>query len=445
MHWFWEKNETLDGLTKTLALLENGDPATLAKLAALDGVAVSGMTPAQRQAFVIAQVKASIDFAKHEPHTEGDVYHSRDPLAGLVQSWLGDPGDTVVPGLQAFGQDNPIVWIPTGIDGILEHFRQKAPFQQATAKSSMVLPPSCKVALVSDWGADNEHARRLGGLAVAHGANYLIHLGDIYYSGTEGECASFIERWPLRDAEDKPRQGYSFSLNGNHEMYSQGRAYFSVVLPALGQEASYFTLSNDWWNIHGLDTAYVPFSLSGGDQDANVRSQWEWLLARIEANPKKKNILLTHHQPVSAHLPELAASRALESEWEKLTSLTSTEVVFAWFFGHEHRCVLYDDTKTYFKARLIGNGAIPHLPETEDAAQAVPDGATCTPLWKVNHGTIGPQVAISTLAMLTFDHDRCTAEYINEDGSLFYAEELSGGPNCEVAATTGAAPTPGPR
>jgi hypothetical protein len=104
--------------------------------------------------------------------------------------------------------------------------------------------------------------------------------------------------------------------------------------------------------------------------------------------------------------------------------------------------VIYDDTKTYYKARLIGNGSIPHLPEMEQAAQVVADGASCTPLWRVNHGTIGPDVAISTFAMLTFDQGKCVAEYINEDGSLFYAEELSGGANCELPPAPGNAHAP---
>ncbi len=105
----------------------------------------------------------------------------------------------------------------------------------------------------------------------------------------------------------------SFALNGNHEMYSGGRPYFNRVLPSFNQEASYFTLYNDYWQIHGLDTAYVPFSIDGSvptedkagfwkrfeehvkavvtfvdhenfdaKPDARLRAQWEWLEQRYE-------------------------------------------------------------------------------------------------------------------------------------------------------------------
>ena len=85
---------------------------------------------------------------------------------------------------------------------------------------------------------------------------FLIHLGDIYYSGTRSECLTFLRNWPLRDASG-PIKGRSFSLNGNHEMYSGGDGFFNVVLPAFGQKASYFVLRSPKWDFYGLDTAYV--------------------------------------------------------------------------------------------------------------------------------------------------------------------------------------------
>jgi hypothetical protein len=39
--------------------------------------------------------------------------------------------------------------------------------------------------------------------------------------------------------------------------------------------------------------------------------------------------------------------------------------IFGWFFGHEHCAVIYDDKVTGYKARLIGNGAIPHDVQSE--------------------------------------------------------------------------------
>ena len=91
-------------------------------------------------------------------------------------------------------------------------------------------------------------------------------------------------------------------------MYSLGRYYFTTVLDGLGQEASYFTLSNQWWQLQALDTAYVPFSISGGTVDTRLQPQMDWIVDSIKCNTGKKNIFLTHNQPVSAHLPEFEAS-----------------------------------------------------------------------------------------------------------------------------------------
>src|SRR5260370_37392987 len=102
--------------------------------------------------------------------------------------------------------------------------------------------------------------------------HYTVHLGDIYYVGekdeVEGTCLgqqpadkSFTPcRWPLGSVG-------SFALNGNHEMYALGNAYFDVFLPTLGmrttvggnpsgQKASFLCLENDFWRVIGLDTGY---------------------------------------------------------------------------------------------------------------------------------------------------------------------------------------------
>lgn len=430
MFFFGHKDPVIQELEKTLGLLQEGDDETMAKIAGTNEGELADKSPQQRQEFLIDQVKAAIDFAKNEPHTEGVAYHSRNPLAGLIQSSLGD---MLRPRVQAFGQGNPIVWIPAGIDGILEHYKGKADFKTATDKSNFVIPAKCKIALLADWGADNEHAKRIGDLAIARGAEYVIHLGDIYYSGTEPECQGFLKRWPLRDENNNPKQGFSFALNGNHEMYSRGRYYFTTVLDSFGQEASYFALSNDRWQIIGIDTAYVPFSIDGGTEDARLKPQWDWVVKNLQSGGQKKNIFLSHNQPVSAHIPEFEMAQTLYQQWSKLAETTQrTDVVFAWFFGHEHRCTIYDDTKTPFKARLIGNGAIPHPPQTETGAEVAKTGASATATWRINHGTLGKDVAISTFTMLTFDGDDCIAEYINEDGSAFYKESLGGGPNSEI-------------
>lgn len=434
MQIFEKKDPIKNDLHATLQKLHANDEATITALDVGTQSTLSGLSREEKRDKAIAAVNDSINYLHREEDPDGHTFHSRDPLVGLTQSHLSanakqvavNAGDNVIPELQAFGQGNPVVWLPTGVDAILEHLKPKAPFKHATPEKSIIeLPDDCKVALLSDWGADNEHAKRLGELAIREGADLVIHLGDIYYSGSKQECEKFLENWPLKDQNGKPEAGRSFALNGNHEMYSLGRYYFTTVLDGLGQEASYFTLQNKWWQLHGFDTAYVPFSISGGSDDDSLRPQWDWLIGLMKDNPQKKNIFLSHNQPVSAHLPEFEQSYRLQGEYRQLMMQAQPGRIFAWFFGHEHRCTIYDDTRTDFKARLIGNGSIPHHPQEEVVPDHDETMARCTAFVEVNKGSLdGGPVAISTFAMLSFSEDKCVVDYINEDGTRFYHQEV---------------------
>lgn len=51
-----------------------------------------------------------------------------------------------------------------------------------------IIPDNCRVILIADWGANNDHAANIRDLikkeiAAATVPLYLIHLGNIYYSG----------------------------------------------------------------------------------------------------------------------------------------------------------------------------------------------------------------------------------------------------------------------
>jgi predicted phosphodiesterase len=421
------QSDVIAEMQATLAKIESGDPATMAQLASDPTSTLAGMTPTSRQQAAIQSLSDAIKAAQAEDPPNGLPFHSRDPLTGVIQSKLGDH---VLPQLQATGQGDPVTWIPAGIRGVLEHYRAKYPFQTATTASHIQIPDQCKIALLGDWGAPNIHAERLGDLAIARQADYVIHLGDIYFSGTADECHTFLERWPLRQ-NGLPLPGKSFALNGNHEMYSLGKPYFTLVLPAFGQEASYFTLFNTNWQIQGLDTAYEPFSISGGAADARLKVQQDWLTKSILDNPGKRNIFLTHNQPVSAHGPESLAAQPLMNEARALIQTCGPNSIYGWFFGHEHRCTIYDDSApgSLFRARLIGNGSIAHHPELDAPAPPLADGTQypTTPHLKANSRALDEDklVAVSTFALLTFNNETIHIDYIDEDDRLFYAEDWS--------------------
>ncbi len=427
------KDDVLENLSALRTALANQDPDAMKELEQQAGAIgqLDNTSLEQLRLQSVASLDASMAAAQAEDHTAPEQYQSHDKLTSLVQSSMNGTlrththiGDMLPARFNLFGQGNAVVWAPTGIAALLEHFKDKYPFKQCSARSKITIPAQCKIAIIGDWGADNDHAQSIADLVRQQNPDYVVHLGDIYYSGSEPECRKFLENWPLRDASGGPKQGASFALNGNHEMYSEGRYYFTTVLDGLGQEASYFQLANEWWQFLGIDTAYVPFTISGGTKDPNLQCQWDFVVDCINSNPSTANILLSHNQPVSAFLKETADSAPLRAEYDRLIGLTRKDAIYAWFFGHEHRCTIYDDAALPYKARLLGNGAIPHDPQTETAPQT--DGTnTGTPFTAVNRARLrGGPLAICTFALLTLDRDTITIDYINEDGSTFFQQEM---------------------
>jgi hypothetical protein len=134
-------------------------------------------------------------------------------------------------------------------------------------------------------------------------------------------------------------------------MYSGGRAYFEHTLPRFQQESSYFALQNDNWLLVGLDVAYR-------DHDID-EEQVNWLEQVISAAENRKVLLFSHHQLFSffeAQGTKLA---------QKLGELLASGRIFAWYWGHEHRCVMYEPDPRYggLLGRCVGHGGMPYARE----------------------------------------------------------------------------------
>jgi hypothetical protein len=152
-----------------------------------------------------------------------------------------------------------------------------------------------------------------------------------------------------------------------------------------------------------------------GPESAGISRQWDWLVSLLKLNDGRANILLNHHQPVSAHQAEYHDSLTLRNDIAAIieNESISKDAIFGWFFGHEHRAAIYDDTKTDYNARLIGSGCIPHLRQTETECDA-----GCTPFVGVNsRGEWGTQSAISMYAQLTFIGPFLEIVYVDEDNN----------------------------
>src|SRR6185295_14984593 len=123
-----------------------------------------------------------------------------------------------------------------------------------------------RIALLSDWATNTRESDDIAKAADSCIPDYTIHLGDTYYTGTEKEVE---ENFGPQGWWRNGRVG-AFALPGNHEMYSNGKAYFQNLLPKMGiddgveripQKAAFFCLESDYWRVIGLDTGY--YSLKG--------------------------------------------------------------------------------------------------------------------------------------------------------------------------------------
>jgi len=266
----------------------------------------------------------------------------------------------------------------------------KHPFlTYGTASGVYALDDKCKLAVAGDWGTGTDEAKRVTcAMKKDHNPDYTVHLGDVYYVGDLPELEENCLGQTRGGAEgvkwETGTKG-SFALNGNHEMYACGDAYFDRFLRELGQKASFFCLQNKYWKIVGLDTAYystgVRTALSFLSRIKKIqwlrKTSWfkpscklhdelmKWLrkvLPPVPKNPDSETVvpalvLLSHHEYYSSF-----------DDWypipaQQLREVISPERPVLWFWGHEHRFALYDcfATRGGIQAfgRCVGHGGMP--------------------------------------------------------------------------------------
>ncbi|WP_437623884.1 metallophosphoesterase family protein [Sorangium sp. So ce1151] len=205
------------------------------------------------------------------------------------------------------------------------------------------LPSRCRIGIAGDWGSGLYGSRAVGTQLADRGYTYAIHLGDVYYAGTEREVMTrFLPYWPHGNGV------IGRTLNSNHEMYSGGHGYFKKALPALGQESSYFALRNADWLILALDTGY-------DEHDLDAR-QVEWIRQNVDAAGARRVILMSHHQPFSEL--EKGGPKLVQA----LEPLLEAHKVSAWYWGHEHCAFIYDEHPAWkLQGRCIGHGGFPYF------------------------------------------------------------------------------------
>jgi 3',5'-cyclic AMP phosphodiesterase CpdA len=256
------------------------------------------------------------------------------------------------------------------------------------------LPADATIAIVGDIGTGTDVAAAVLEAALSFEPDAILHLGDVYYSGTRFEFERRFTGLFESVFDDAGRRVPVFTVPGNHE-YFTGAIPFLEYLDAAPlavsadqrQEASYFALrsADDGWQLLGMDTGFNGHTMSvspqqqrdalqvlhardprvpadpaagevtppapGAPQVALRDDEADWQRDKIRGFPGR-SILLSHHQLYSATQPCGPAAGAapgdLDREWVntalwKQLGADFGERVAAWVWGHEHNLGIYAD------------------------------------------------------------------------------------------------------
>jgi hypothetical protein len=182
-------------------------------------------------------------------------------------------------------------------------------------------------------------------------------------------------------------------------MYSGGYGYFDLTLKTFKQPASYFSLANDNWRFVGLDTGYDEHDLHA--------PQAEWLAAQLDDHPKRKTVLLSHHQLFSLY--EKTNTSKLEAKVQSMLGR-----LYGWIWGHEHLAVVYEP-KDGLRAICLGNGCFPYV---------LPAKKPVGVKWIDRHASTDSHFnGGHTFAVLKLDGPAIDIEFFDENGKSVNREE----------------------
>jgi hypothetical protein len=401
-----QKEAVLGLLDETIRTLERDDVAL--RVSACEALGIGSSEWAACRDQVVAELQEAEEWAAREDAIEAHVdeapptdtdhgpeYLPSNQTLALFQSAMDEE---IERGARRLHGRDPR-WLTTVVHRLRTRFTGKVPFVEHAALTDFraELPERCRVVLVSDWGTGNHHSAAVAQRIRATDPDHVVHLGDVYYSGTPREVQrNFFDVWRAHG----PSRARYWALNANHDMYCGGVGYFQHLLPAIGQPASYFRLGNAHWRLLALDTAYVGHNLT--------RPQVEWLDAQLDGTAR--SVLLTHHHLVS---PFRKPGYRLGG-W--LRPFMTAGRIDAWFWGHDHYLIEFGDMHGV-KCRCIGHGGVPHrVPPTRYRydvdvrrieRRAAPDD---------------PAHGISGFALLTFEGPALHIAYVDEAGGTSWEE-----------------------
>lgn len=374
-------------------------------LTGVEGDMQSALAGVTHEAKLVRAVRDELARVLNDPiegHQQGD-YYSHNQIVSLVQSiadekmsqqrLAGAEHDDEAEG-QPYTKLDLVGW---GADILLSLVRRAIEHTHAFNPSPAegTLEDNARFVLLSDWGTGREGAAAVGRMTerfLGSGAEgrptHVVHLGDTYYSGTPTEQVhNLLAPWPVSPADSEHIA--SWALNGNHDMYSGGHGLFETTLSdprferqrAHGAPSSWFLLRGREWNVLGLDTAWNDRLLEL-DADGHLvleggvghLTDAQHDVVRRVAQDQKKLLVLSHHQLFVAYGGANPTPLA-----DEMSSLLDGRTVEAWFWGHEHDCLAYEEHAGVRAARSIGNGAVPEVVRSDPAEPVNEDGSLVKP------------------------------------------------------------------
>lgn len=348
-------------------------------------------------------------------------------LAHVIEKLSTDPyvaTDGTIWGTKPFEQIN-VGWVFAPLNELLTAIHGKAEF--ANPSDPHPVDASFSMAILGDWGSGFEKngyalpARNVLLSAQARNPTFMVHLGDVYYTGQPpesvhwylpitdhpSEAARFVDIWP-----DVP----SFALNSNHEMYCGAWGYRHTALGsskfATQKQCNYFALQNEHWLIIGFDSAYDAVKMY---QDGRLtQTQIHWAQHVVAGAGDRKIFVMTHHQGLSFEGTET------NELWDQVVVALNGRAPDYWYWGHIHNGVVYgakettaaDGSTVMAHARLCGHGAIPFGKATFSDAASIEYFAH-TPTDNADF----PKTVRNGYAVVKFDGPNIVEEFWEEDGA----------------------------
>ncbi len=252
-------------------------------------------------------------------------------------------------------------WAKTLLE--FDNNHQPIPYRHYDSMDDFVLPlkqEKVRIAFVSDWGTGTPLARNVMRRIAEQQPDILIHLGDVYYSGTRREMD---EHFLSIVREHLPTSTRIFNLAGNHDLYAGGAGYYWLI-DEIGQPASYFCLRNKHWQILSIGAppeAGRPHQALSAIPSIDPKEVL-WHQHQINSNPNHKTVMLSHYQlfTASGNIGRTADNRPLALNPVLYDAFSrQLEHIDLWLWGHEHNLIAFEPYAGLEKGRCIGSGAIP--------------------------------------------------------------------------------------